>query len=81
MRNRVRQVALSRKMWYNDVGGERDFSPIAPLEGEMKAYCFKCKKQQEMKNPKEVTLKNGRKATKGTCSVCGGKTSRMGGSK
>ena len=47
----------------------------------MKAYCFKCKKQQEIKNPKECTLKNGRKATKGTCSVCGCNTSRMGGSK
>ena len=44
----------------------------------MKAYCFKCKAQQEVKNPKVVTLKNGRKATKGTCSKCGGKVSRMG---
>ena len=43
----------------------------------MKAYCFKCKAQQEVKNPKVVTLKNGRKATKGTCSVCGAKVSRM----
>jgi hypothetical protein len=44
----------------------------------MKAYCFKCKSQQEVKNPKVVTLKNGRKATKGTCAACGGKVSRMG---
>jgi hypothetical protein len=61
--------------------GEQDSSPITPEEGEMKAYCFKCKKQQEIKDPKEVVLKNGRKATKGICTVCGGKISRMGGTK
>ena len=35
------------------------------------AYCVKCKKKTEMKDPKEVTMKNGRHAMKGTCSVCG----------
>ncbi len=35
------------------------------------AYCMKCKKTREMKNPKAVTMKNGRKAQKGTCAVCG----------
>jgi hypothetical protein len=35
------------------------------------AYCVKCKKKTEMKNPKEVTMKNGRHAMKGTCAVCG----------
>ena len=37
----------------------------------MKAYCMKEKKMVEMKNPKSVTMKNGRKAMKGTCSKCG----------
>lgn len=37
----------------------------------MKAYCIKCKTQREIKNPKEVKLKNGRAAMKGTCSKCG----------
>ena len=37
----------------------------------MKAYCVKCKAKREMKNPKEVTLKNKRKAMKGTCPKCG----------
>lgn len=36
-----------------------------------KAYCVKEKKMQEMKNGKEVTMKNGRKAMKGECSSCG----------
>jgi len=37
----------------------------------MKAYCMKEKKTQEMKDGKEVTMKNGRKAMKGVCSKCG----------
>lgn len=44
----------------------------------MKAYCFKCKKLQEIKNPVQVVLKNGRHAVKGVCPVCGSKLSRMG---
>jgi RNase P subunit RPR2 len=37
----------------------------------MKAYCMKCKKTMEMVGGKEVTMKNGRKAMKGTCTKCG----------
>jgi hypothetical protein len=32
---------------------------------------MKCKTTREMKNPVAVTMKNGRKAKKGKCSVCG----------
>jgi hypothetical protein len=35
------------------------------------AYCMKCKKKTEMKETQEVTMKNGRKALKGKCTVCG----------
>lgn len=35
------------------------------------AYCMKCKKKQAMKDTQTVTMKNGRKALKGKCSVCG----------
>ncbi len=35
------------------------------------AYCMKCKKTREMKNPQTVTMKNGRKAKKGKCPICG----------
>ncbi len=44
-----------------------------------KAYCVRCKKKREMKNPKAVTLKNKRKATKGSCPVCGSGMYRIGG--
>lgn len=39
----------------------------------VEAYCVKCKRKRTMKNPKLTTMKNGRKAYKGTCSVCGTK--------
>jgi len=42
------------------------------------AYCVKCRKKVEMKDPEEVTLKNGRPAAKGTCPICGTKVFRIG---
>ena len=43
------------------------------------AYCVKDRKMVEMKDPKEITLKNGRSATQGTCPDCGTKVTRIGG--
>jgi len=34
-------------------------------------YCLKCKKKTETKDLHPTTLKNGRKAMTGKCSVCG----------
>lgn len=34
-------------------------------------YCVKCKAKSEMKETKQVTMKNGRKAMKGKCTKCG----------
>jgi len=42
------------------------------------AYCMKCRKKVEIRNPEQVTLKNGRPATQGVCSLCGTKVFRMG---
>jgi len=42
------------------------------------AYCVKCRNKVEIKNPKQVTLKNGRPATQGVCSACGTKVFRIG---
>ena len=44
----------------------------------VQAYCVKCKKKREMKNPKRVTMKNKRQATKGACPVCGSGMYRIG---
>jgi len=34
-------------------------------------YCVKCKAKREMKDAERVTMKNGKPALKGKCSVCG----------
>lgn len=41
------------------------------------AYCMKCRKKVEIKNPTRVTLKNRRPATRGVCPVCGTKVFRI----
>jgi len=45
---------------------------------QMEAYCMKCKTKREMKDPKSVTLKNGKPATQGVCPTCGTKMFRIG---
>ena len=45
----------------------------------VEAYCVKCKAKREMDNPKKVTMKNGKPATKGTCPKCGCGMYRIGG--
>lgn len=47
-------------------------------ERRMEAYCFKCRSKQEIANPEQVYLKNGRPASRGTCPVCGTKVFRIG---
>ncbi len=44
----------------------------------MEAYCLKCRDKREITNPEQVTLKNGRPATKGDCPACGTKVYRIG---
>jgi hypothetical protein len=43
------------------------------------AYCVKCKQKREMKNARAVTMKNERRAMRGTCAVCGTTLNRIGG--
>jgi hypothetical protein len=43
------------------------------------AYCVKCKTKRDMKDEKQVTMKNGKQAVSGTCTVCGTKMFRIGG--
>jgi predicted GH43/DUF377 family glycosyl hydrolase len=47
----------------------------------MQAYCVKCRAKKKMRNPKNITMKNGRPATQGTCPTCGTKMFRIGKSK
>lgn len=43
----------------------------------MFAYCLKCKKQQEMKNPQMKTTKNGRSMMSGECIKCSCKMNKF----
>jgi hypothetical protein len=45
----------------------------------MEAYCVKCRAKRKIKDPKKMTLKNGRSAVQGFCPVCGTKVFRIGG--
>ena len=44
----------------------------------MDAYCFKCRAKREIGGAQQITLKNGRPATHGTCPLCGTKVFRIG---
>jgi len=47
----------------------------------VQGFCVKDRKKVELKNPQEVTLKNKRKATVGTCPICGRKVYVLGGTR
>ncbi len=42
------------------------------------AYCMKCRKKVEIKDAKQITLKNGRPAMQGVCPTCKTKVFRIG---
>jgi len=44
----------------------------------MQAYCVKCRAKKKMRNPKSITMKNGKPATQGICPTCGTKMFRIG---
>ena len=52
---------------------------VSVLVAKTKSYCVKCRTKREMLNPVQTTLKNGRKATRGVCPVCGTTMFRIGG--
>ncbi|MBV9228272.1 MAG: hypothetical protein JOZ18_03075 [Chloroflexi bacterium] len=41
------------------------------------AYCVKCKEKREMKNAHQITMKNGKPALQGQCTVCGTTLNRI----
>ncbi len=45
----------------------------------VQAYCVKDREMVDMKDAKEITLKNGRPAMQGVCPKCGTKVTRIGG--
>lgn len=57
----------------------RDSESLSTRQRMTMAYCVKCRAQREIKNPLDMTMKNGKKAVTGTCPVCGTKLFRIGG--
>jgi hypothetical protein len=51
---------------------------MAKKGGQMQAYCMKCRAKREVRDPRRITMKNGRPATQGLCPVCGTKVFRIG---
>lgn len=45
------------------------------------AYCVKCRKKTEMQSAEQITMKNGKPATRGVCPTCGTKVFRIGAAK
>jgi hypothetical protein len=44
----------------------------------LEGYCVKCRAKKEIKDAKQVTLKNGRPATQGKCPDCGTGITKIG---
>ncbi len=61
-----------------DIPEVRVYSPQKKEGRPMQAYCMKCHAKKEMKDPKAITMKNGRPATQGICPTCGTKMFRIG---
>jgi hypothetical protein len=51
---------------------------LARKEVNMQAYCMKCRAKKEIRDPRRITMKNGRPATQGLCPTCGTKVFRIG---
>ncbi len=56
---------------------ERDRDKREKSTMATEAYCVKCREKREMKDEKDVTMKNGRPALEGVCPVCGTKLFRL----
>lgn len=41
-------------------------------------YCVKCKAKREIRDAKDIVMKNGRPATQGLCPTCGTKIFKIG---
>lgn len=73
-RNRAQLVTMAQERKPQVAG----FIPALKEDTMTTAYCVKCKKNVEIKNPREVILKNNARAVRGVCSVCGAKVFRLG---
>ncbi len=64
----------------NDPQEVRTGSATHSMKGgrEVEGYCVKCRSKKEIKDAKQITMKNGRPATEGVCPDCGTKIFKIG---
>jgi uncharacterized protein DUF5679 len=74
---------MTRKPKADDLGRQTTEGHSARRQGGptdmAEAYCVRDKKKVEIKDPQQITMKNGKPATKGTCPECGNSVFRIGG--
>ena len=76
--SRVDQRSMISRSTY-DTYIEMRYNQYPNNEGSnMEAYCMKCKTKREMQNAEQITMKNGRPASQGTCPVCSTKMFKIG---
>jgi len=51
---------------------------VSGLVAAKEGYCVKCKAKREIKEAKDIVMKNGRPATQGLCPECGTKIFKIG---
>jgi len=57
---------------------EISITPVTPTPiKRVQGYCVKCRSKRVMKNARAITMKNGKPAIQGVCSVCGSKMFRI----
>jgi TIR domain/Domain of unknown function (DUF5679) len=68
LRSSMVQVRASTDMWeISEILARTQEVVHAAFPG----YCVRCKEKREMANGQEITMKNGRRAAKGHCPICG----------
>ena len=78
--SRISELEKEIKKLENSVKKSHDLekNEINTLESNsLTAYCVKCKTKRIIKNPEETTMKNGRPAIRGICSICTSKVFRI----
>jgi len=71
-------VETVRNCWKNKDNLGRIIKSKSKEDVMPQAYCMKCRQKREIKDSKQITMKNNRPAVQGTCPVCGTKVFRIG---
>ena len=69
----MKSLRAGKRSQEGEIGG----FGLSERKSDMEAYCVKCRDRRELKDPKPVTLSNGRPAIQGTCPVCATKLTRI----